>query len=189
LARVEDPDVRLAAARDVLTTARPLTFAHLCFQSMRPQRDGLDILIQDTDQIEMVLADRIAEFGQRASLFRTFPEGIDWLILLYHWQKNRGSVELHAYYRRVLQSDPRESVALVRSQLGLYIPGPYTNDFQAEHYKNLVLLANPDDVYRTLAKIGGSELTPEYAKLIKQFKTLHERQQNTPASKVDRDSD
>jgi hypothetical protein len=181
LARIEESNARLAAAVDVLTTASPLTFAHLCFQSMRPQHDGLDVLIQDVSKLETILADRIVGFARSASVLKAFPASNYWLILLLHWQKNRGSDELHAYYRRVLESDRQESVALVRSQLGLAISGFVTDDFQAEHYRNLALLADPEDVYRALKEVNGSEIAPEDAQLIRQFEALHEQQQKTPA--------
>jgi hypothetical protein len=126
LARVEDPSSRLATALGVLAATTPLTFAQQCLHSMRAQHDGMDVVLQDTSELEALLAERIAEFARGASLWKSFPTGIDWLILLLHWQKNRGSGELHAYYRRALKSDAQEGVALVRSQLGLSIPGPFT---------------------------------------------------------------
>ncbi len=177
LARIEDPKARLSAARDVLTTATPLTFGHLCFQSMRPQRVNTEVFAaKDLGELDKHFADRIYEFAQGTSLSKAFPAGIYWTILLLHWQKNRGSEEIYIYYRRVLQSDPRESVALVRSQLGLAISGFMTNDFQLEHYRNLALLADPDDVYRAVEEVTVSEVTPEEAKLIGQFKALHHQQ-------------
>jgi hypothetical protein len=98
LARVEEPAERLAAAREVLMNARPLTFAHLCFQSMRPRQDGLDDFIQEASTLETLLADRIAKFAQTESLLKAFPEGIDWLILLLQWERVQGSEPVRAYY-------------------------------------------------------------------------------------------
>jgi hypothetical protein len=181
LARIEQPSDRLAAARDVLAIAEPLAFAQLCFQSMRAQNDGMDILIQDVSELEALLSDRIVEFARTASLLKAFPTGIDWLILLLQWQKNRGSEELHAYYRRALGSDANESVALVRSQLGLKMPGgPFSDDFQVEHYNHLALVADPEDVYHALKEVNRSGITPQDAKLIRQFEALHEQRQKTP---------
>jgi hypothetical protein len=127
-------------------------------------------------ELETVLADRIADFARDGSLLKAFPGDIDWLILLLHWQHNRGSKELHAYYRRVVESDALESVALVRSQLGLSVPGSFTNDFQLGHYKNLALLADPEDVYRSIKAVSSSKITPQDAKLICQFEALHAQQ-------------
>jgi hypothetical protein len=83
---------------------------------------------------------------------------------------------------RVLESDASESIALVRSQLGLFIPGPVANDFKAEHLKNLSLLAEPGDVYGALQRANRSEITPGEAKLVSQFCALYE-QQKTPDEK------
>ncbi len=180
LARIEEPSDRLVAAREVLGVAMPLTFAHLCWQSMRSQRDGPDFLVRgDINDLEILLADRIADFGGKESLWKTFHGGIDWLILLFHWQRNRGSEAVRAYYRRALEADVQESVALVRFQLGLYTSGPFTNDFQVEHYKSLALLADPEDVFRALRKVDSSRITTHDAKLIRQFETLREEQQKS----------
>ena len=180
LARIQDPNARLEAAEDVLATAEPLTFAHQCFQSMRPQADGTDVLLHDVTKLENLLASRIVKIAQNTSLWKAFPVGIYWMILLFHWQKNRGSQELHAYYRRALAADSLEGVALVRFQLGLAIPGPMTDDFQLDHYKSIALLADPEDVYQSLKTVDRSQITSVDAKLLKQFDALHEQGKKTP---------
>jgi hypothetical protein len=186
LQRLPVPATRLAVAREVVSTAEPLSFARECFSWMKPLRDEFSappLGPEDLQAVESLLVERIELQASRGPLLTAFSQ--DYLFILHLWSRAAGPQNVHAHMRRFLTRDPSQVVALLKSQ---FVLAPFTgNNFQDKHYNDLLVVADPVDVDRAILSItdtgegrlvpAGKALTAGERTMVQQFRTVHEQRQ------------
>ncbi|MBD2538419.1 KAP family NTPase [Coleofasciculus sp. FACHB-SPT36] len=188
---IENDDIKMDIARQIVLQANPISFAFECFKWLIPREEGERIerpLSSDQGRvIGEAFAQRIKQLSQASPLYLQFPE--DAHSLIYVWSCWGSEDEVKQHLVETLSSNPQNAVEFLKC----YLPnlwstayyGTRKGNFERTQYDDLARLVAPNLIYELIRNIYGSALdNPEYdsdnpkrsleQKVVNQFALIHQ---------------
>jgi hypothetical protein len=178
-------DSRKELALAVLADAEPLSFATMCLDWMKPQRNELpaDNLFSSSDwqMLELALAERISQHATTTSLISGHPVGF--MHLLGTWQQAKGSEPVRGHVRKALAANPQTALELIKPLIGSCFVRTGSQGIDQLEYDFIAKFADPDDLMTAFEALGlfSPLRTDAVAQAARQFAAIY-RHEPSPGS-------